>query len=91
MKVGSNGFYKYTKLLTREEEKNIIDYTEKIIYKTLDNIMNCDFQINPKKINFNDVSCSHCKYKDLCYRTEDDYINLEKQEDLSFLGGEYCG
>lgn len=91
MKVGSNGFYKYTKLLTKEEEKNIIDYTEKIIYKTLGNILDGDFPINPKKINFNDVSCSHCKYKDLCYRTEDDYINLEKQEDLSFLGGEYCG
>lgn len=91
MKVGSNGFYKYTKLLTRNEEKTIIDYTEKIIYKTLDNILDGNFKINPKKINFNDVSCSYCKYKDLCYRTEGDYINLEKQEDLSFLGGDYCG
>lgn len=88
MKVTKSGFSRFTKLLTREDENNIFKYTEKIIYNTLSEIINGNFEIDPKRIDQKDVSCKYCKYKDLCYVIEDNYKYLEKVNDLSFLGGE---
>lgn len=88
MKVTKSGFSRFTKLLTREDENNIFKYTEKIIYNTLSEIINGNFEIDPKRIDQKDVSCKYCKYRDLCYVIEDNYKYLEKVNDLSFLGGE---
>lgn len=91
MKITKNGFARYTKLLSKEEEYLLFQYTENIIQDTLKQIVNTHFSIQPKKIDGSDVSCKHCKYRDLCYRKEDDYEYLEKVEDFSFLGGEEDG
>lgn len=91
MKVTSKGFSRYTKLINLDLEAKIFKYTEKIIYETLKNITDADFEINPKKIDFKDISCKKCKYRDLCYVVEDDYKNLDKVVDLSFLEGEENG
>ncbi len=37
------------------------------------------------------LACENCKYKDLCFKTSDDEVVLEKQKDLSFLGGNNNG
>lgn len=91
MKVTSKGFSRYTKLINSDLEFNIFHYTEKIIYDTLDQIIKADFSINPKKIEFKDESCKYCKYRNLCYVKEEDYCNLDRVEDLSFLEGEMYG
>lgn len=91
MKVTSKGFSRYAKLIDRELELSIFNYTEKIIYETLQKIVEADFGINPKKIDFKDVSCKNCKYRDLCYIQEDDYVNLEQVTDFSFLVGDKNG
>ena len=67
---------------------NVFKYTEKIIYETLSKIITANFTIDPKRIEFKNVSCKYCKYRNLCYVKEEDYINLEKVDDLSFVGDE---
>lgn len=91
MKVTSKGFSRYTKLVDQDLELNLFRYTEKVIYDTLNQIIQADFSINPKRINFKDESCKYCKYRNLCYVKEDDYCTLDKVEDLSFLEGEVYG
>ncbi len=91
MKVTSKGFSRYTKLINSDLEYHLFHYTEKIIYDTLAQIISADFSIDPKKIEFKDESCKHCKYHNLCYVKEEDYCNLDHVEDLSFLEGEIYG
>lgn len=81
LKKSSNGFYAYSKVLSEEDIESLIDKTDKLIDKTIDMILESDFDINPKVIDGDNVSCSFCEYKDICYRREKDivYINREKE------------
>ncbi len=88
MKMTSKGFSRYTKLIDKDMDFNVFKYTEKIIYETLSKIITANFTIDPKRIEFKNVSCKYCKYRNLCYVKEEDYINLEKVDDLSFVGDE---
>ncbi len=82
MKTSSKGFYSYSKVLSEEEINSLIDKTDKIIDKTIDEILYADFNINPKVINGDNVSCIYCPYRDICFRTEKDlvYINTRTNE-----------
>jgi ATP-dependent helicase/DNAse subunit B len=71
--------------LNKETINKIIDLTDKKIDEASNNILNSKFDINPKIIGDNNVSCEFCKYKDLCYKTEDDYIYLKEYKNLEFL------
>ncbi len=75
-------FNKRSKVLTKEEIHDIICGTDEIIQKSIDDILDADFQINPKVINGKNVSCAYCEYKDICFRKEEDinYINEERKE-----------
>ena len=33
------------------------------------------------------ISCEFCKYRDVCFRKEENITDIEKKEDLSFLEG----
>ena len=81
MKTSSKGFYSYSKVLSEEEINNLIDKTDKIIDKTIDDIMKADFEINPKIIDGKNVSCEFCEYKDICFRSEKDIIYINRKED----------
>ena len=70
------------------EVLNLVNYTDKVIRESTRNILDAKFEIKPKKILNDDKSCEHCKYKDICFKDINDYITLEKSNDLSFLGGE---
>ncbi len=85
MKVGSNGFSRYAKVLTEDEVFNILKYTSKVIDNSLDKIIDGDFSINPKVVDNKNLACAYCTYKDLCFMSEKDEVNLEKKTDLSFL------
>ena len=50
------------------------------INKCIDNIDSCNFNINPKNINNNNISCKFCKYRDLCYMTQKDIEEITVQE-----------
>ena len=91
MKLTDKGFSGYSKTLSDEDVYNLITYTTKIIDKQSDNIINADFSVNPKIIGKDNLSCQYCTFKDLCFVKEEDKQYLEKEKDLSFLGGDYLG
>lgn len=89
--TGKEEFDKRAKLLSDEDFANIIEYTKNLISKETKKILEGDFKINPKVMDHESLACENCKYKDLCFKTSDDDVILEKQKDLSFLGGDSNG
>ena len=81
-------FDRYSKVIDDDTMYNLIKYTKNHIEKRVDDILSCKFDINPKIYNKKDVSCEWCSFKDICFKKDSDVTYLEKQEDLSFLGGE---
>ena len=83
MKTTSNGFSSYSKVLASDEIDTIINNTDKLIDAATDGILEGDFEINPKIIDGENVSCSFCEYRDICYLRENNkvYINRESEND----------
>ena len=67
-----------SKCLNEEEINDMLDNTDKLIDKAIDNILEADFEINPKVINGENVSCSFCEYRDICYLREKDKVYINK-------------
>lgn len=88
MKVGSNGFYQYSKVLSNSDMDALTSIVEEKIDMGISNITNACFDINPKRIGMNNLGCENCKYNDICYRKEKDIVNLKEYKDLEFLRGE---
>ncbi len=87
MKVTSKGFSHYTKVLTEDEITNLVNIVDLKIKEAFKEIKNGNFQIDPKVINGVNIGCSFCSYQDLCFKTGSDLVYLEKENDLSYLGG----
>ena len=88
MKVKNDGdFYSYSKVLTPTKISKLIKLTENKIKEVEKNILEGNYQINPKK-DKDFTSCGYCPYKDICYKTYSDEVFIEADKDLSFLGGE---
>lgn len=81
------GFYYYSKIIDNKQIDNLVDMVDKKIDMAIDNILNAEFDINPKRIGSN-CGCDFCKFKDICYVEEKDYIDLEEISDNDFLGGD---
>ena len=82
------GTYAAKKVLSNDTLYDLLDYTKNYISKETDNILSADFTINPKVYSNVNISCAFCSFKDICYMKEKDLVYLEKQNDLSFLGGD---
>ena len=87
MKMTNNGnFYSYSKVLSDKEINKVIDLTEESIDNAIDNICNGNFSINPKRIGYkNNVGCMYCRFSDICFHKDEDYITLDEVENLDFL------
>ena len=87
MKTTKNGFGAYSKVLDENTMNGLIDLVDKKIDNARDLILDCDFSINPKHISGDKeiTGCKFCKYKDICFRNNDNIVNLKKYKDLSFL------
>jgi len=85
MKLTSKGFGPYSRVLTDKEIHNIVKITDQKIEECIDGIINSRFDINPKKINGKNIGCEYCKYKDICFMTNKDIVELEDIKDLNFL------
>ncbi len=79
-------FYAASKVLSKEEMDNLKTLVKTKIDEMIDDILSSSFEINPKKIDGKDISCTYCKYKDICYRKEKDYKYLDKKDYKEFLG-----
>lgn len=88
MKVGNNGFYAYSKTLNNSEMDNIINVVDNKIDEAIKNIDEGNFKINPKHIGKENIGCTFCKFKDICFVNNKDVVYLEEIKDLSFLGGD---
>ncbi len=90
LRVKNDGtFYSSSKTLSSSEINNLYTLTEKIINKNVEDILNGNFDINPKKVGYDKIDgCTFCKFKDICFKKEKDYVNLKDIEDLSFLKGD---
>lgn len=86
MKVSSKGFYAYSKVFDQAMLNSILNIVENNIDEARDKILNREFYINPKKIGVkNLIGCENCTYKELCFMTEDNIINLKEYKTLEFL------
>lgn len=88
MKTTKEGFDRFAKVLTYEQMDELVKLIDRLINEARDNILSGKFAINPKQIDFDKVGCNYCKFKDICYRKESDFVRLNKNKSLSFLGGE---
>ena len=88
MRTTQKGFASYAKVVSEEEVDALIDLAEKLVIKARDEILNADFSISPKRIEREDLGCEFCRFRDICFKTEKDFVELKEYKDLSFLGGE---
>ena len=90
MKYGKNGFYRYSKVLSSEQMDQLVDLVDEKIDDAKEAILKGEFTINPKKLSSDKeiTGCKFCKYKDICFRKNEDIVYLKKYTDLSFLSKE---
>ena len=88
LKLTSNGFANYSKVLTEDNFRKLEEITENKINECINQINNAEFNIEPKYIGIKNISCDFCLYKSLCFKTEKDNKYLSVPENLDFLGGD---
>ena len=88
MKVTSNGFSSYTKVLSNEEMDILLDFVDDKIRNAAKNIMDAKFDINPKEIGGKMEGCKYCKFTSICHRTNKDIVKLKSAKKEDILGGE---
>ena len=87
--ISSTGDFKKTaKLLSDEEITKIIDIVDKNIDEVIIKIETGEFTINPKRIDEKIIGCENCHFKDLCFRKEEDIVDLVNTKKSAILGGE---
>lgn len=81
-------FSRYAKVLTTNEMNILKDIAEKNIKEASTKIINTEFNIEPKKIGDINYGCEYCKYKDICYHTPKDIVELKELTKEDIFGGE---
>ena len=84
LRMSSNGWYSYAKVLSDDDINKVAEIASKKIDEAIEGIKNAEFAINPKRIDNENVGCKYCKFKDVCFRKEEDIVDLEykKIEDI---------
>ena len=74
LKLNKDGsFSRYAKVISDEDIENIIDKTKDIIDKTINNIKDNKFDINPKVTEDDKpIGCAYCKFRDICFKKKED-------------------
>lgn len=85
LKMGKNGFYAYSKIMSEQKMNCLEQLVEEKIKDAAAKIENAEFTINPKQIGSKLIGCEFCKYHDLCFKTERDIVYLEEYKNLEFL------
>ena len=72
----SKGLGTYAKLFDKALFDEIIEKMEVNINNMIQSINNVSFEINPKILKDNSTTCKYCKFKDICFHTFNNYIDL---------------
>ena len=75
-----------SKVISDEDMKDMIKLVEDKILEASTSILNNDFSINPKVIDNKNVSCTYCRYKDICYKRIKDYAYYETKKEEAVDG-----
>ena len=88
MKINNDGsFYVYSKILSEDQINKLVELVKNNIDNAFNNILDCNFDINPKVIGKDLIGCEYCKYKDICFKKEEDKVYLEEKLFPSYLSG----
>ena len=83
-----NNFSRNAKVLTTEEINYLRDLAERNIHTAATSISNAEFPISPKKIGDINYGCRFCQFKDICFHTNDDIVELDELTKEDVFGGE---
>ena len=83
LKDGSLSSNAEKKTITDDQFSKLLDIVSNKIDEACSRIYNGDFGIQPTSLD--ELSCSRCVYKDICYYQEEDIKYLQKYNDFSFL------
>ena len=86
-----NNFAHFAKVLSTKQMDQISQLVEKKITEGATKICNAEFSIAPKKINNKIYGCDVCKFKDICFHTNNDFIELKELTEKDVFGGENNG
>ena len=87
MKMTSKGLGT-KKVLDDFQMENLSALAEVKIKEAIQGIIDANFSINPKRIGNDNVGCKYCLYRDICFMSEKDIVDLEEYKNLEFLEGE---
>ena len=79
---------KSAKVLSDKEIESIKNLAENKVIEAYKLILDRKFSINPKKVSNELIGCKYCTFKDICYRKNEDIVELEEKKYTDFLGGE---
>ena len=79
---------KGSKVLSDDMINKLTLIVDKNIDSAIKDIYEGKFNINPKRIDNVLVGCEYCQFKDICFKTEKDIVNLKGYKNMEFLGGD---
>ena len=83
LKTTSNGFSHYSKMINDGKIEELIETVDEKINIACDNILNGLFDINPKRLDGENVGCLYCPFIDICYRQEKDIVDIGGDDNAS--------
>ena len=87
MKMSSKGISS-KKILDDVMIDKLSSITEDKIDEAINGIVNAKFDINPKRVGMDNVGCSYCEFRDICFMKEKMVNNLKEYKNMEFLGGD---
>lgn len=89
LKTTKEGFYTYSKVISSENIDKITNIIENKIKENTSSILDCEFDINPKRQKYNEIlGCKYCSFSDICFRKEEDIVDIKEYKNLEFLESE---
>lgn len=74
-------FYSTSKVLSDKEMDDMIIKVQNVIDEAIKNIFAGKFYINPKVLKGKNISCTYCKFKDICFKTKNDEVVIGGEDD----------
>lgn len=82
LRTSSKGFYYYSKMINDEEIDILYNVVDSKIKEASMSILDSKFDINPKEMNNENIGCSFCKYKDICFMKQKDAVTLKEVKNI---------
>ena len=82
LRTSSKGFYYYSKMINDEEIDILYNVVDSKIKEASKDILDSKFDINPKEMNNENIGCSFCKYKDICFMKQKDVVTLKEVKNI---------